>query len=81
MPDGGLYHAWKDGAAKVPGFLDDYAFLTNALIDLYESGFDRCYLLGLRAFWGMWFSPTSSLQRAAECGRRGLARLPFEMRP
>jgi hypothetical protein len=24
MPDGGLYRAWKDGAAKVPGFLDDY---------------------------------------------------------
>ena len=44
MPDGGLYRAWKDGAAKVPGFLDDYAFLANALIDLYESGFDRPYL-------------------------------------
>ena len=44
MPDGGLYRAWKDGAAKVPGFLDDYAFLANALIDLYESGFDKRYL-------------------------------------
>ena len=44
MPDGGLYRAWKDGAAKVPGFLHDYAFLANALIDLYESGFDRPYL-------------------------------------
>jgi len=67
MPDGGLYRPWKDGAAKVPGFLDDYAFLTNALIDLYESGFDRRYLehaqrlcdLILDKFWddGFYFTP------------------------
>lgn len=67
MPDGGLYRAWKDGAAKVPGFLDDYAFLANALIDLYESGFDRRYLeraqklvdLMLDKFWGdgFYFTP------------------------
>ena len=67
LPDGGLYRAWKDGAAKVPGFLDDYAFLTNALIDLYESGFDRRYLehaqslcdLILDKFWddGFYFTP------------------------
>ena len=67
MPDGGLYRAWKDGAAKVPGFLDDYAFLANALIDLYESGFDRRYLeraqslvdLILDKFWdeGFYFTP------------------------
>jgi uncharacterized protein YyaL (SSP411 family) len=44
MPDGGVYRAWKDGAAKVPGFLEDYAFLANALIDLYESCFDKRYL-------------------------------------
>ena len=67
MPDGGLYRAWKDGAAKVPGFLHDYAFLANALIDLYESGFDRPYLehaqrladLILDKFWddGFYFTP------------------------
>ena len=67
LPDGGLYRAWKDGAAKVPGFLDDYAFLANALIDLYESGFDRPYLeraqklvdLILDKFWddGFYFTP------------------------
>lgn len=44
MPDGGVYRAWKDGVAKVPGFLEDYAFLANALIDLYESCFDKRYL-------------------------------------
>lgn len=44
MPDGGVYRAWKDGVAKVPGFLEDYAFLANALIDLYESCFEKRYL-------------------------------------
>jgi uncharacterized protein YyaL (SSP411 family) len=44
MPDGGVYRAWTDGAAKVPGFLEDYVFLANALIDLYESCFDKRYL-------------------------------------
>jgi len=44
MPDGGVYRAWKDGAARVPGFLEDYAFLANALIDLYESCFEKRYL-------------------------------------
>jgi len=23
LPDGGLYRAWNDGRAKVPGFLED----------------------------------------------------------
>ena len=41
MPDGGVYRAWKDGTAKVPGFLDDSACLTNALLDLYESCFEK----------------------------------------
>jgi uncharacterized protein len=42
--DGALLHVWKDGKARVPGFLDDYAFLANALLDLYESCFERHYL-------------------------------------
>ena len=36
---GGVYRAWRDGVAKVPGFLDDYSFLANGLFDLYESDF------------------------------------------
>ncbi|HJZ88478.1 MAG TPA: thioredoxin domain-containing protein [Polyangia bacterium] len=67
-PDGGLYRAWHDGAAKVGGFLDDYAFLANALIDLYESGFERRDLERagalvdriLKRFWddGLYFTPS-----------------------
>jgi uncharacterized protein len=33
---GGLHHTWKDGKAKYPAFLDDYAFLIDALITLSE---------------------------------------------
>src|SRR5262249_60733701 len=43
-PDGGVFRVWKDGAARVPGFLEDYAFLANACIDLYESGFEKPWL-------------------------------------
>ena len=38
--DGLLYHSWCEGEAKVYGLLEDYAYLINALIDLYESDFD-----------------------------------------
>ena len=67
LPDGGVYRAWNDGIAKVPGFLEDYAFLCNALLDLYESCFDKRYLdraielaaLILDKFWedGLFFTP------------------------
>jgi uncharacterized protein YyaL (SSP411 family) len=30
------YHAYKDGKASIPAFLDDYAFLTEAYIQLQE---------------------------------------------
>jgi uncharacterized protein YyaL (SSP411 family) len=44
MPDGGVYRVWRDGSARVGGFLDDYAVLANALLDLYESCFETSYL-------------------------------------
>jgi uncharacterized protein YyaL (SSP411 family) len=34
-----LLHTYKDGVAKVPGFLDDYAALGLAFLDLFESTF------------------------------------------
>jgi hypothetical protein len=37
-------HRFRDGEAKVEGNLDDYAFFTQALIDLYETTFDIKYL-------------------------------------
>lgn len=47
--DGRLSHAWKNGKASVNGFLEDYSFLADALLELYQATFDRKYLdLALR---------------------------------
>ena len=42
--DGGLLHTHRAGQSRVAGFLDDYAFFADALIDLYESTFDPRWL-------------------------------------
>ena len=34
--DGGLFHTYKSGKAKFPAFLDDYAYLVQALIYIQE---------------------------------------------
>lgn len=41
---GGLFHTYKEGEAKYEAFLDDYAFLAEALISLYEITFNSHYL-------------------------------------
>ena len=41
---GALYRRYKDGEVRIRGFLSDYAFLVNGLLDLYESDFDRRWL-------------------------------------
>ena len=42
--DGRLLRSYKDGQAKFNAYLDDYAFLTAALLDLYEATFERSFL-------------------------------------
>src|SRR5439155_10858310 len=40
-PDGRLLHTWSRGAQpKLNGYLEDYAFLLEALVDLYEATFE-----------------------------------------
>jgi uncharacterized protein YyaL (SSP411 family) len=39
-----LRRHYKDGAADVAGFAEDYAFFVRGLLDLYESTFDTKYL-------------------------------------
>ena len=57
--DGFLLHTYKDGQARLLGYLDDYAFLAVGLLDVYEVLFYRslldrsielCEIL-LREFW------------------------------
>jgi len=43
-PDGRLLHASIAGEARVPAFLDDYAFLVKGLVALYETEFDAARL-------------------------------------
>jgi uncharacterized protein YyaL (SSP411 family) len=38
--DGRLLRTWKDGRARLPAYLEDHAFLLEALIALYETTFD-----------------------------------------
>jgi len=41
---GGLLRRYRDGNAAIPGYVEDYAYFTAALLDLYEATFDRRYL-------------------------------------
>lgn len=42
--DGRLYRSYKDGQARHMAYLDDYAFLTAGLLDLYEASSDIRWL-------------------------------------
>ncbi len=42
--NGGIFRNYKNGAATIPAFLDDYAFLINTLINYYQVSFDEAYL-------------------------------------
>jgi uncharacterized protein YyaL (SSP411 family) len=42
--DGGLNHNYKEGTSNINGYLEDYSFVIEALIKLYESTFNEEYL-------------------------------------
>jgi uncharacterized protein YyaL (SSP411 family) len=44
LKNGGIYRNYKNGKASINAFLDDYAFLINALINFYQISFDESYL-------------------------------------
>jgi uncharacterized protein YyaL (SSP411 family) len=39
-----LYRTWKQGTPKISAFLDDYAFLIDALLGLYHATFNETYI-------------------------------------
>ena len=50
--DGRLKHTWKDGKAKYPAFLDDQAYLIQALLQLSEVSADLAWLRKAEALAG-----------------------------
>ncbi|MDP5171390.1 MAG: thioredoxin domain-containing protein [Bacteroidia bacterium] len=42
--DGGLYRSYFEGKAEIPAFADDYGFLIEALVDLYQVTFEEKWL-------------------------------------
>ncbi|MFZ2088005.1 MAG: thioredoxin domain-containing protein, partial [Desulfobaccales bacterium] len=42
--DDQLLRIWAEGQSSIPGFLDDYAGLANACLDLYETDFHPAWL-------------------------------------
>ncbi|GEM54785.1 thioredoxin domain-containing protein [Flavobacterium branchiophilum NBRC 15030 = ATCC 35035] len=44
-PDGHLWHIYQNGTCKINGFLEDYAFVIEAFIHIYEVTFDEDWLL------------------------------------
>lgn len=43
--DGKITRTWKNGEARINGFLDDYAFTADAFLSLYQLTFDESWLL------------------------------------
>src|SRR5207244_5746871 len=39
-----LFRSYRDGRGEVEGFADDYAFVIQGLLDLYEASFDHGWL-------------------------------------
>ena len=42
--DGGLYHSYKKGRTTINGYLEDYAFIIESFIAVYEATFDEKWL-------------------------------------
>ncbi len=71
--DGRLIHRFRDGESGLQAHIDDYAFMINALIDLYETNFEIKFLkraielneILMKEFWdehngGFYFTSSKS---------------------
>jgi uncharacterized protein YyaL (SSP411 family) len=50
--DGRVLRTYKDGQARIPGFLEDYAAYANGLLSLYEADFTLAWLEHAQALVG-----------------------------
>ena len=64
-PEGRLLRTYNRGAAKVPAFLEDHAFLLEALLTLYEATFEEHWFTEARALADV------LLERFEDCERGG----------
>jgi uncharacterized protein YyaL (SSP411 family) len=46
--DGRLLHSWKDGEARFNGYLEDYGYLIEGLLELYQTTFEPRWYLAAR---------------------------------
>jgi uncharacterized protein len=46
----GLYRTYKNGVARIEGFLDDYAFVTEAMLNCYLISQDETYLMHAKKY-------------------------------
>ncbi len=50
IQDGQLLRTYKDGTAKIQGYLEDYAYFTNSLLDVFEINPNMKYLESAKEF-------------------------------
>jgi uncharacterized protein YyaL (SSP411 family) len=46
--NGRLLHSWKDGDARLNGYLEDYSYLIEGLLELYQTTFDPRWFVAAR---------------------------------
>ena len=74
-PHGRLLRTWKDGRAKIDGYLDDHAFLLEALLTLYETTFEPRFYREAVAL------AEETIERFADTERGGFFTTPADREP
>lgn len=78
-----LLHSYKNGIAKIDGFLEDYALLVKALIDLFEVTAKVDYLLKAEAFCNtvlqQFYDPEKTIFYFSPAGKKDLINRSIEV--
>ena len=48
-PANRLWRSWKDGNGRLNAYLEDYAYLAEGLVELYQTTFDERWFVAARA--------------------------------